>query len=68
MTKNNNITNNLINLSADPEKLKNYYDNIIITSVYGINCNYYILDFIKAPHEEKAIVYLEKLHKFFNKK
>lgn len=61
-----NITNKLISWSEDPVKLQNYYDNVIITSVYGINCNYYILDFIKSPDKEKAIVYLKKLHQFFN--
>jgi len=55
-------------MTYNEDELSKYYDDVIIASAYGINCNYYILDFIKKPHEEKAIVYIKKLHRFFNNK
>lgn len=49
-------------------ELQKYLSESLFSSIYSNRTNYYILDIIMRPHEEKAIKYLELLLKYFHNK
>lgn len=52
----------------EKEELKAKIDQTIFTSVYSNRINYYVLDCIPKPKEQKAIDYIKIIQKYYNHK